>query len=62
MNKIHVNYFENLCEMCETNTIETISHEMLHVYDMARFGDLSDCNLRACSGMFVMPIMNILFP
>nr|CAG4712970.1 unnamed protein product [Naegleria fowleri] len=28
---------------------ETISHEMLHVYDMARFGDLSDCNLRACS-------------
>ncbi|KAG2382793.1 hypothetical protein C9374_004760 [Naegleria lovaniensis] len=28
---------------------ETMSHEMLHVYDMARFGDLSDCNLRACA-------------
>ncbi|EFC42784.1 predicted protein [Naegleria gruberi] len=28
---------------------ETIAHEMVHVYDLARFGDLEDCNIRACS-------------
>ncbi|KAL9652021.1 hypothetical protein ABK040_000362 [Willaertia magna] len=28
---------------------ETVKHEMIHVYDMARFGDLSNCNVRACT-------------